>query len=460
MNKKTIAMPQSKNILSEFNRMVSLNDKYKWLTQLRKDISNHTPWDCIDFVISEGVINNAGASQVAVYMYNRQTERLKMIKLCGRVKLSELHKKSKEIYKCRKITDDSFHVYYDVNDLRNSEFAKPSIIPREGYEWLNRIVENGPFQVYKDSGDNNYFLVFKYPIDNNSEMIIKVNKEEFFTAAVDELQEFSLLCKAMFSQVRNRLLADRILFNSQVLKQVDLSILPEKGVSVSLLGVDEAIIKEKIEKYKDIVHSFHIDVMDGHFVQAYQVFDIHGQNIDVNDFPFMTQHLIRKIKEEYDVPLDVHLMVRDPEQYIIEYAIAGADVITISFDPNRHKLKKYLGLISSLGKISGVAISPDTPIKSIEDIIEETDLILVMTVPPGKGGQKFDPYMLEKIERLRALIEQKGLKTIIQVDGGINEITGPQTINAGANFLVAGSALIKSDTPKETVERILGAQLP
>lgn len=136
--------------------------------------------------------------------------------------------------------------------------------------------------------------------------------------------------------------------------------------------------------------------MDGKFVKDCKVFDMHGETVQPGFFPYVTAQLIEKIREIYDGLLDAHTMAVDPKQYIIEYAAAGIDIISISYKPDLHILRQNINLIKSLGKLAGVAINPETTFEEVKELLHEIDLILVMTVAPGKGGQPFDYNMLPK----------------------------------------------------------------
>lgn len=181
----------------------------------------------------------------------------------------------------------------------------------------------------------------------------------------------------------------------------------------------------------------HIDVMDGHFVP----------NITMGPI------VVDAIKQITNLPLDVHLMITQPDRYIETFAKAGADIITIHAEADPH-LHRTIHEIKKLGVRAGVAINPSTPISMIQHVIYDIDLVLLMTVNPGFGGQKFIPHVLEKITETKNLVEKNNLHVEIEVDGGINGHTAKLCKEAGANVFVAGSAIFGSKNRKEAIEEI------
>lgn len=171
----------------------------------------------------------------------------------------------------------------------------------------------------------------------------------------------------------------------------------------------------------DIIH---VDVMDGHFVP----------NITIGPL------VVESIRPITKLPLDCHLMIENPDQYIEAFAKAGADYITVHVEACRH-LHRTIQLIKSFGVKPGVVLNPATPVSVLEHVLEEIDMVLLMSVNPGFGGQKFIPSVLTKIKQLREMIDQKGLNVEIEVDGGVNEETAKLCSEAGATVLVAGSAV-------------------
>lgn len=175
----------------------------------------------------------------------------------------------------------------------------------------------------------------------------------------------------------------------------------------------------------------HIDVMDGHFVPNLTI----GPTV------------IKSVRSSSKLPFDVHLMISNPDQYIKDYADAGADIITVHAEAVVH-LHRTLQSIKSTGKKCGVSIVPYTPASVLHDVMDVVDLILVMTVNPGFGNQSFIASQIAKIHTLRAMIDETGRTVDLEVDGGINPETAKQVISAGADVLVAGSAIFKGN-PKD-----------
>lgn len=179
---------------------------------------------------------------------------------------------------------------------------------------------------------------------------------------------------------------------------------------------------------------FHLDVMDGKFVP----------NIS---FGPMIIEFIRKATTKV---CDVHLMIEEPEKYVEQFKNAGADILTVHIEACTH-LHRNIQQIKSLGMKAGIALNPHTPINSLVDIIQDVDLICLMSVNPGFGGQKFISQTLEKITQLRSLCNIKGLQTLIEIDGGVTVENAPSIIQAGADVLVAGNTVFKSSNPIETI---------
>lgn len=179
---------------------------------------------------------------------------------------------------------------------------------------------------------------------------------------------------------------------------------------------------------------YHLDVMDGRFVP----------NIS---FGPMLIEFFRKATTKY---CDVHLMIEEPEKFVDAFHKAGADGITVHLEASRH-LHRTLQQIRSLGVKAGVAINPHTPVDSLNDILPDTDLVCIMSVNPGFGGQKFIPHTLEKVRQLRQRIDSLKLNTLIEVDGGVTLENAPDLIQAGAHVLVAGNTVFKSGDPIATI---------
>jgi len=196
----------------------------------------------------------------------------------------------------------------------------------------------------------------------------------------------------------------------------------------SILSADFARLGEEVAAVDRAGADYiHIDVMDGHFVP----------NITIG--PLVVDAL-RKVTAK---PLDVHLMIENPDLYIPEFAKAGADIITVHQEAVPH-LHRTVQLIHSLGKKAGVSLNPATPVETLDVILDELDLVLVMSVNPGFGGQGFIPSALNKISALRRMIEQRGLATELEVDGGVKVDNIAAVAGAGADVLVAGSAVFNT----------------
>ncbi len=204
-------------------------------------------------------------------------------------------------------------------------------------------------------------------------------------------------------------------------------------VAPSILSADFTDLKNEIEKVEKAGADYlHVDIMDGMFVP----------NITFG------QGMVSAIKRVASVPLDVHLMIEKPERYIEEFAAAGADIITVHQESTVH-LNRTLQQIKDCGVKAAVSINPHTPIENIANVLDMVDMVLIMTINPGFSGQKFIENSLEKITQLKKIIDEKGYKIDIEVDGGINDKTAKKVIAAGANVLVAGSFVYGSaDTQK------------
>lgn len=194
-------------------------------------------------------------------------------------------------------------------------------------------------------------------------------------------------------------------------------------IAPSILSADFANLGRDIKRVDDGGAEYiHIDVMDGSFVP----------NITIGS------GVVKCLRKVTDKVFDVHLMVNDPENQIDAFAAAGADIITFHIEATAHA-HRTIQAIHALGKKAGVSLNPSTPLSSIEELINDVDLILIMTVNPGYGGQKFIPSMIGKIKRLRKIIDEKKSNAEIEIDGGIKPDTARLVIDAGADVLVAGS---------------------
>ena len=182
---------------------------------------------------------------------------------------------------------------------------------------------------------------------------------------------------------------------------------------------------------------FHLDVMDGRFVP----------NIS---FGPMIIEFVRKTTKKV---CDVHLMIVEPEKYAEQFKNAGADNLSVHLEACHH-LNRNIQQIKSLGMKAGVAITPHTPVSALNDVLHEIDIVCVMAVNPGFGGQKFIPYTLEKIKQLRKMIDEKKINVLIEIDGGVTLDNAADIVKAGADVLVAGNTVFKSANPKETIAKL------
>ena len=182
---------------------------------------------------------------------------------------------------------------------------------------------------------------------------------------------------------------------------------------------------------------FHIDVMDGHFVP----------NISYG------MPVIQAIKKHATKPLDVHLMIEKPERYIEEFAKVGADIITVHYESTVH-LHRTLTQIENAGCKAGVVLNLTTPVSVLEDILPKCFMVLIMSINPGFGGQKFEEITYNKVSKLRKMITDQGLNTRIEIDGGVTDKNIKKLAEAGADAFVAGSHVFKSDNPTETIKNL------
>ena len=186
---------------------------------------------------------------------------------------------------------------------------------------------------------------------------------------------------------------------------------------------------------------YHVDVMDGKFVP----------NISFGMF------IIKQMKAMATKPLDVHLMIVEPEKYIEQFREVGADIITVHYEACPH-LHRTIQQIHATGAKAGVALNPHTPVSVLEDIIEELDLVCLMSVNPGFGGQKFIYQVIPKVRKLKEMIDSRNTKTLIEIDGGVGLQNAEELLKAGANVLVAGSAVFKSKNPLDIISRMKGIE--
>ncbi len=212
-------------------------------------------------------------------------------------------------------------------------------------------------------------------------------------------------------------------------------------IAPSILSADFSRLGQEVQAVEEAGADWiHVDVMDGHFVP----------NITIGP------QIARAVHDVTTLPVDVHLMITDPDLYIDKFAKAGASMITVHVEACTH-LQRTLTAIRELGTQAGVVLNPATPLSSIEWVLEYCDMVLLMSVNPGFGGQKFIPNSLDKIKALRKMIDDRGLEILIQVDGGVNLTTIADVVKAGADVLVAGSAIYGTDDYAKTIAELKAA---
>lgn len=211
-------------------------------------------------------------------------------------------------------------------------------------------------------------------------------------------------------------------------------------IAPSILSADFSKLGEEIlDVEKGGADYIHVDVMDGHFVP----------NITIGPL------IVEAIRPVTKLPLDVHLMIENPDQYIEAFAKAGADYITVHVEACKH-LHRTISFIKSFGVKAGVVLNPATPVEMIQHIIEDVDMVLLMTVNPGFGGQAFIPSVLPKITQVKELAAAKNHQLEIEIDGGVNEKTAKLCIEAGATVLVAGSAVYNQQDRAKAIAALKG----
>ncbi|MEA3503585.1 MAG: ribulose-phosphate 3-epimerase [Bacteroidota bacterium] len=209
-------------------------------------------------------------------------------------------------------------------------------------------------------------------------------------------------------------------------------------ISPSMLSADFTNLQAEIEMINQSdADWFHLDIMDGMFVP----------NITFG------MPVIKKMKKHATKPFDVHLMIENPNRYIKDFADAGADILTVHYEACKH-LHRTIQIIKDNGMKAGVALNPHTPVSVVEDILDDVDMVLIMAVNPGFGGQKFINNSYKKISVLKQMINKSNSKTLIQLDGGATLENSKKLIDAGVDVLVAGSAVFNSKNPTETITKL------
>ncbi|GLI38085.1 ribulose-phosphate 3-epimerase [Geobacter hydrogenophilus] len=211
-----------------------------------------------------------------------------------------------------------------------------------------------------------------------------------------------------------------------------------KKIAPSILSADFSRLGDEVRAVAAAGADYiHVDVMDGHFVP----------NITIGPL------VVEAVRKVTDLPLDVHLMIENPDRYIPDFAKAGSDIIVVHAEASIH-LHRTIQLIKSLGKKAGVSLNPATPLSVLEYVLDELDLVLLMTVNPGFGGQSFIEACLPKIQALRAMLDRRGCDAELEVDGGVKIDNIDRIAHAGANVFVAGSAVFGSKDYKETIKEL------
>jgi len=206
-------------------------------------------------------------------------------------------------------------------------------------------------------------------------------------------------------------------------------------VAASLLAADFGNLQRDISMVnKSQADWFHIDVMDGSFVPNFSI----GTPV------------IEAIRKHATKPLDVHLMIREPDRYISHFVNLGANILTFHIEATNH-VNRLIQLIKQSGVKAGISLNPQTPVSMLENILQDVDLVLIMSVNPGFGGQKFIAGSLDKIRKLNQMRKEMGAGFLIEVDGGVDEQNAPSLINCGVDILVAGNTIFASPHPEKTI---------